>query len=135
VDADVELESLPSLNITLGRFLSSFVSISAGLPGGCEGHGTHMGKKRERGESPSCGRCTVSLAGVDADVEPDGCMLPEKLRLLELAGIDTSAGPVPVCGCRAAGELIPRDVLRALRVLVGAVPCKFGRAQHGRQQA
>ena len=64
----------------------------------------------------ACGRVCVSIANLDADVEPDDCMLGEKLRLIELAGIETK-DPIHLCGCGADTE-IPRDVLRALRVLV-----------------
>ena len=67
-------------------------------------------------------RVQVSLATLDADIEPDGCLLEEKLRLIQLAGIET-ANPVFLCGCGGAAEGaggvdLPRDVLRAMRVLV-----------------
>ena len=77
-------------------------------------------KKKARTEpakSGCCGRITVPIATLDTDVEPDDCMLREKLRLIALAGIDTK-DPVLVCGCAESEEKIPRDVLRALRVLV-----------------
>ena len=67
-------------------------------------------------------RVQVSLATLDADIEPDGCLLEEKLRLIQLAGIET-ANPVFLCGCGGAAEGaggvdLPRDVLRAMRILV-----------------
>ena len=78
-----------------------------------------------------CGRVQVSIASLDSDVEPDACLLPEKLRLIRLAGIEPDA-PVTICGCACshggqgragagscgdATGAIPRDLLRALRVL------------------
>lgn len=73
-------------------------------------------KARTAPAKSACGRVCVSIANLDADVEPDDCMLGEKLRLIELAGIETK-DPIHLCGCGAEPE-IPRDVLRALRVLV-----------------
>ena len=66
-----------------------------------------------------CGRIQVSVAQHDRDVEPDDCLLPEKLRLIKLAGIETEH-PICICGCEEPGggaSIIPRDVLRALRVM------------------
>jgi hypothetical protein len=78
----------------------------------------------------TCGRVQVSIASLDSDVEPDDCLLSEKLRIIRLAGIDPDA-PITICGCSCSqaeqgkagpggGETegtIPRDLLRALRVL------------------
>lgn len=78
-------------------------------------------RKKQR-LAESCGRVKVSIALLDSDVEPDVCLLPEKLRIIRLAGIDPDA-PITICGCSCsqAGSphagTIPRDLLRALRVL------------------
>ena len=85
----------------------------------------HLSKKPRLAET--CGRVQVSIASLDSDVEPDDCLLPEKLRIIRLAGIDPDA-PITICGCSSkAGKAgpgggdpagtIPRDLLRALRVL------------------
>ena len=71
-------------------------------------HGQRMIKAADAGpapckkakSAPGCGvlgaggarnsgahRVQVSLATLDADIEPDGCLLEEKLRLIQLAGI------------------------------------------------
>jgi hypothetical protein len=72
------------------------------------------------GKGGVCGRCHVSIAQQDFDVEPDGALLPEKLRLIKLAGVDTEEH-ICVCGCQgtggAAGDLIPAEVMKAVRVL------------------
>lgn len=83
--------------------------------------------KQDKGEAPQqpvkkartstlCGRCHVSIAQQDCDVEPDESLLPEKLRLIKLAGINTDT-PIAVCGCDATGGtadegLIPAEVMR-----------------------